>query len=291
MTHRNLSAFRGVAAWLAAGISALGSLSLTTLGATEALPVTYYDFLGQDSSPVLGVDPHPDFRLLPLAAPTPGLVQNLVGPTGPLFLSPGPAGTPQLTSAANFGMWYTPTPNFNLRIQDTLSANILPTGQREFDYPQGFFPLDGRGLGDYLPGGHNFHFTMSYRQSFVYDATAPNLFRFASDDDLWVFVNGQLWVDLGGMHPADPVALILDLNAAAAGLGLVDGQAYSYDLFFAERHTPGSALVATLPGPVSLVPEGSTASALLTVAATVGVVALRRRKSPAGSVSGGVVTR
>jgi fibro-slime domain-containing protein len=58
------------------------------------------------------------------------------------------------------------------------------------------------------------------------------------DDDLWVFVNGRLAIDLGGLHP--PASSTLDLDAAASALGIVAGQQYSLDLFHAERHTEAS---------------------------------------------------
>jgi fibro-slime domain-containing protein len=55
---------------------------------------------------------------------------------------------------------------------------------------------------------------------------------------VWVFINGHLAVDLGGLHPKGSAAVVLD--ASAAELGLVKGNVYSLALFQAERHTPES---------------------------------------------------
>jgi len=65
------------------------------------------------------------------------------------------------------------------------------------------------------------------------------LFTFTGDDDLWVFINRRLAIDLGGVHGTTSQTVSLD--AKAAELGIVVGQVYSFHLFFAERHTSGSS--------------------------------------------------
>ncbi len=263
----------------AACLLVAASAVITSVSAVS-LPVTYFDFLGQNALPSMGRTVHPDFDLNTRPTTTPGMVGGTVGATGPTFVNTGgaPFARPQLTTAANLDMWYTSVPAFNLVIPSSLNAINLPFGQRQFNYPSDFFPLDGQGLGDFRSTGHNFHFTMSYAQSFMYDASLPNLFDFAADDDLYVFINGNLWVDLGGIKPTENPVINKDLNADAAGLGLVDGGIYTYQLFFAERHTTQSALIATLPGAV---PEANALVPAMTLGGVAGLLALRRRKAQA----------
>ncbi|MBN9690130.1 MAG: fibro-slime domain-containing protein [Verrucomicrobia bacterium] len=254
--------------------------AVITSASAVSLPVTYFDFLGQNALPSMGRTVHPDFNLNPRDTTTPGMVGTSVGANGPTFVNTGgvPLARPQLTTAANLDMWYVNTPAYNMEIPSSLNAINLGNGQRQFNYPSDFFPLDGQGLGDFRDSGHNFHFTMKYEQSFMYDASLPNLFDFAADDDLYVFINGNLWVDLGGIKPVENPVISKDLNADAGALGLVDGGIYTYQLFFAERHTTQSALIATLPGAV---PEASALMPAITLGGVAGLLALRRRKAQA----------
>ncbi|EFA82287.1 PA14 domain-containing protein [Heterostelium album PN500] len=107
---------------------------------------------------------------------------------------------------------------------------------------QNFFPIDGKGF-DVDPAKriynnngvyHNYHFCMRMSTLFTYKGF--EVFNFVGDDDVWVFINNKLAIDLGGVHT--PAAGSVDTRT----LGLTIGQNYNFDLFFCERQRVGSTI-------------------------------------------------
>ena len=154
-----------------------------------------------------------------------------------------PARPSAFTTAANFDQWYRDVPGVNLSTVVNLTLVLQADGTYVFDdktdpvySPKGgFFPIDGQLFGNSAANGsHNFHFTTEIHARFVYNALAGQMFKFTGDDDVWVFINGELVVDLGGTHRSTPQ--FLDLNR----LGLTHGDTYVLDLFHAERQTNAS---------------------------------------------------
>ncbi len=69
--------------------------------------------------------------------------------------------------------------------------------------------------------------------SFTYEQ--GQTFTFRGDDDLWVFVNKKLALDLGGVH--EPMQGTINFDSQAATLGIAPGNKYDMDIFHAERQT------------------------------------------------------
>jgi fibro-slime domain-containing protein len=95
---------------------------------------------------------------------------------------------------------------------------------------------------------HNFSFTSEIRSRFKYDAGKTYRLEFLANDDLWVFINGKLALDLGGIHVSVKGAISLDVDTAAK-LGMVDGGVYEMAVFAAERQSTSSELMVTFPPP------------------------------------------
>ena len=173
---------------------------------------------------------HPDFEAY--VGSEAGIVETRLGADGkPVYDASRRHAT--VTSQTSFGQWYRDLPGVNEGEDLALVLdNTLTPDPRVYSFDdQSFFPLDGRLLGN-EGRAHNFHFTLELHSRFTYQV--GQFFRFRGDDDLWVFIDDQLVIDLGGVHGAETGAVDLD------ALGLVPGQDYAFDLFFAERHTSQS---------------------------------------------------
>jgi fibro-slime domain-containing protein len=170
---------------------------------------------------------------------SPGLVKVDLGADGtPEYAPAGPV-RPHTSGAANFALWYHDVAGVNQVIPYTIPLTTDAQGVSRF-VSTAFFPIDGQGFGnegvDVNGASHNFSFTTEVHTSFVYKG--GEVFTFTGDDDLWLFINKKLAIDLGGLHP--PLSGTVDLDAKAAELGITKGSTYPMDIFHAERHTDAS---------------------------------------------------
>jgi fibro-slime domain-containing protein len=146
----------------------------------------------------------------------------------------------------------------NIMIQDNLVFTYVAGSEGVYQYQNAnFFPLDNRGFGQERtvnwdggilnPAPHNYSFAMHLNRGFKY---RPGLtFQFEGDDDLWVFINGQLVLDLGGIHTTVAGQFNLggpnDAAGLAAQLGLNQGDSATLDVFYCERQSVGSDIKIT----------------------------------------------
>ncbi|MBQ9394201.1 MAG: DUF4215 domain-containing protein [Proteobacteria bacterium] len=100
-------------------------------------------------------------------------------------------------------------------------------------------------------------FTTEIQTYFQYKPTKAgekSSLNFTGDDDVWVFINGKLFVDLGGMHSRASETGTLTAASCSNGqlcdadYGVYEGGVYDMRIFNAERAYSGSNFKLTLTG-------------------------------------------
>lgn len=197
-----------------------------------------------------------------------GLVANTLSGTAPTPLNFGSPG--YITSAASFAEWFgAAAPSKPLSI----TLNETSPGSGIYSYSNNnFFPIDGELLGN-QSNSHNYHFTFQIAATFGYKPGTGQTFTFTGDDDVWVFFDKKLGIDLGGVHGAASQTVNMDTLLA----GKAEGN-YAFDFYFAERHTTESNLRIDTSLQLVPVPEPSTYAMMALGLAGLGFVARRRQR-------------
>lgn len=238
----------------------------TTASAQETLVLTgtVRDFKAAGE-----VGGHPDFESASSALVT-GIVENTLGLDRTPVYAHGDSPFGSIANAASFASWYHDASGVNLSKSHAITLTETAAGSGIYTYSSNsFFPIDNELFGNYDGSGHNYHFTFQLAGAFNYNAGTGQVFSFTGDDDVWVFLDDRLAIDLGGAHSAASASVTLDTFMAGKPSG-----DYAFDFFFAERHTTESNFTITTS--TAIVPEPSTiAFALLSVPAS---FALRRRR-------------
>lgn len=176
---------------------------------------------------------HPDFESV--TGDDPGMLEPMLDDAGKPIYAGHPT-TPTTNGKEHFDEWYHDVPGVNKSTSYTILLSQIQEDPPFYRYDdQSFFPIDNALFGN-EGHPHNYHFTLELNVEFRYNGGEK--FTFNGDDDLWVFINRRIALDLGGVHVAETASV--DLDASAGALGIAVGDVYTLSLFFAERHTTES---------------------------------------------------
>ncbi|MCL2280345.1 fibro-slime domain-containing protein [Candidatus Saccharibacteria bacterium] len=261
----NATQTQAVADWAASDISKPTGFGDTELPATITMNMDFWDHTWNETAFAPGNCGGSDTNT---SAATTGLVQNELNADG----------FPMHTVASGTRCKISSTSN----LQDDWYGGGVRSGASYYSYPLtltrgagnvysfdsgAFFPLNGRALGNPIKdqcqsGGNyqycngatanytanNFGFAGRLETQFNLDAdrTGNLSFDFTGDDDVWVFIDGKLVLDIGGIHSGVNGRFIIDedgsvfVNGSTTALMTLSDGVHDFSFFITERNPTGS---------------------------------------------------
>lgn len=171
----------------------------------------------------------------------------------------------------NFYRWFHNTDK-SQRVDGRKVTFTTNDGGHTYTYGnKGVFPIDDFDFSASDPttikfGGTNFHYTAHLQFALRVKADGTEVFKFEGDDDVWVFLNNKLVLDIGGLHEmltgyftinADNTITTYTQDKLSSGdmtkrtynlsdFGIKKGDIVNLDFFYAERSTTESNMRITI---------------------------------------------
>ena len=137
---------------------------------------------------------------------------------------------------------FLPIRSMNNTTGETKSPYFLDDGVANMDASQGHYEE------------RDYNYVLQSSGEFVYNAADNLFFEFEGDDDVYLYINNQLVLDIGAAHSITGVRFDLNKYVTEAWknvnsgtddkrdkeLALVDGESYSFDFYYMERHGTGA---------------------------------------------------
>lgn len=213
----------------AAGVAALMAVAAPAQAALSQLNANWYTLSANHIDTNVSIPGY-----------TPGLVETTLGPDGMPVRSAFSAGQPLNSSnrildvdAANQLLWWTTGARTGTRLSGSVNYSVAADPfypslvSIPFNQPSNLFPGGG-------PNNANGFLALHLFGTFVAPGGGQITITLGADDDAWVFINGQLVVDLGGVKALTPAPVTI--SDLAPGTNRID-------LFFADRNVVQSGLV------------------------------------------------